>query len=124
MDRVIAVCLIVLLGLFAPAAGGSMRVCVASWMVASVGDDDCCSDCGADHGEHAPCCVELAKLPDAQPPAPMPVPPDVPVLELAWQPVVLLGETLVERQPVELPASIRGPTSASARRSLLAIWRL
>ncbi|GAA5481760.1 hypothetical protein [Haloferula sargassicola] len=123
MSRIVAMCLIFLLGLFAPAAGGSVRVCVASWMVASV-DDDCCSNCGSDHGEHAPCCVELAKLPDAQPPAPMPVPPDVPVLELDWQPVVVLRETIEVPQSVDRPCPIRGPTSDSARRSLLAIWRL
>ena len=122
--QVIAVLLLLCLGLSAPAAGGSVRVCVAALMAAQVEDPDCCDDCGSSDDEHAPCCVELKKLPDAQSPAPMPVVPDVPVIDLGWQRILVVPESGIQAARVDRMRPIRGPTSAASRRAMMAIWRL
>lgn len=124
MHQVIALLLLLTVGLSAPAAGGSVRVCLAALIQLQVQDPDCCGDCGGPHGERAPCCVELEKLPDAQTPSPMPAAPDVPVVDLGWQAVVAVSDLGARTIGIAPATPIRGPTSASSRRAMLAIWRL
>jgi hypothetical protein len=127
MHQVIALLLLLTLGLSAPAGGGPLRVCLAALIQAQVQDSDCCGDCGdcgVTHGEKAPCCVELEKLPDAQTPSPMPVAPDAPVVDLGWQAVMVVPDLDTFTDRIEPATPIRGPTSASSRRAMLAIWRL
>ncbi|MBB5349975.1 hypothetical protein HNR46_000196 [Haloferula luteola] len=93
-------------------------------MPSSAEKSDCCDGCDEAQQKHAPCCMKLEKLPDAQSPAPMPIVPMAPMVDLGWQGILWLPEAI---QPVTLSAaaaSIRGPTPRPYRRAMLAIWRL
>ena len=124
MRRLLACLLLVGLGFSLPAAGGSSCICLATLLRASVETSDCCDDCGGSQQETTPCCVELAELPDAQSPAPMPVIPTMPVFDLGWIASVPPLETADAADPVERFERIRGPTTALSRRAILAVWRL
>lgn len=129
--RSVLTCLLVLcFGLSMPAVGGPVCLCIASLFTA---EEDCCGCCGSggccdgtsEEGEGGSCCVKLDELPDASAPEPMASAPETPVRDLVGEvasPSRLLFRFIEE--PEADDDRIRGPTSGSARRAVLAIWRL
>lgn len=132
----IALLLLASLGLMIPTAISPIRVCrlestvylggIKSFGVVSKTDGiwklKCCAECGEEDGEHAPCCVELQKLPDApEPSAPVGLPP---VLAVEPNDFLVGIECHVEELTEVFSAAepIRGPTSGGTRRALLGVW--
>lgn len=128
MRNFLAIFLLVCLGVLIPVAASPMRVCLLEGGIITSGlgshQPECCTDCGRDAGEPAPCCVELEKLPDLLAPQP---PLEVVAAVLAEIPLwdylaPLERELSCEVAPLSEP--ICGPISPAAHRAVLGIWRL
>jgi hypothetical protein len=125
MRKILAAFLLVCLGILLPLAASPLRFCLMQggaydFLSAS---QECCTDC-QQGSEPAPCCVELEKLPDISPPlGPLEVPPAV-LVELGEisHPVSVRVLQPPHHAPVMPP--IRGPTTPSAFRAVIGIWRL
>lgn len=123
MRKVLASFLLMCLGVLIPVAASPMRICLLDGGIlaaGSVSQSGCC-DC---EDQHAPCCVELEKLPELfVPQAAVELPPAV-VAELPLWPCARLFASELPRESCRFSEPIRGPDSPGAHRAVLGIWRL
>lgn len=123
MRRLWACLLLLCVGIALPAVGGHAHICLAEWIANTPHHGDCCCDEGGNRPEKSECCIELERLPDGLQPAPQPVVPPAPVLDLnlleTWPP----QERIVSPGRGGQAERIRGPAPPSVRRALLAVWR-
>lgn len=133
MRRFLSALLLLFIGVMAPLAGTTVKVCLLDGSIrgsgltaeakASASQTKCCGDCG--EKEHEECCAVLEQLPDSTPPAsPWELPPavamDLPPAVMA--PVVKVIEITTSTYRPDVP--IRGPDSPAAFRAKLAVWRI
>jgi hypothetical protein len=125
MRTMVACLLLACVGLSVPAAGGPVCVCLISMIFTGQDCGDCCDD-GGDAGRcDGGCWVEFEKIPEAPVEKPMPDVPTAPVTQVAPLAVPAPPRMLRNLEgPASNPSSIRGPTPASIRQAILAIWRL
>jgi hypothetical protein len=125
--QVLAMLLLTCLGLMLPAAAVPVRLCLLDFTLFScsvVEDGKCCPDCEQGETEPASCCLDLEGLPDASSPDPSIELPQMIGSDLSNP---LCGLQLAEtgdRTPFRPSAPIRGPSSPSAHRAVLGIWRI
>jgi hypothetical protein len=121
LAALLLLCVVILI----PASASPVRICLLDlkWKFAQV-DSKCCPDCQRENEQPDPCCVDLKELPDSGvPQLPVELPPvvitDLPAdLPAALVMIRICAETFAVSTP------IRGPTSPSAHRAVLGIWRL
>ena len=125
MRRLLAALLLFCVGMLIPASATPVRVCFLEFELSSLKQDSaCCDDCSQGTDRPDTCCYDLEKLPDSLAPGiavevPAAVVTDVLV---AWCPALVMTSAASDRFPVSAP--IRGPTSPTAPRAVLGIWRL
>lgn len=125
MRKVLAAFLLFCVGIMVSTSAAPVRICLLdSSLESGSGSSKCCKDCRKDTEKPDVCCHDLEQLPDAPVPQdPVVLPPAV----VADLPPVLfvspvLTEVCLEKFSVSEP--IRGPTSPTAHRAVLGIWRL
>lgn len=140
MRQLVSMLLLLCFGMFIPAVGMPLNICLMeSGMVrsgfqsceeATESNDsgNCCSESG--HKEETPkdppCCFETGTMPDGMPPGlPLRIaPPLFTILEL---PEFLLNpfeaSEIAETTKI-LPQAVPRPDTSSERRALLSIWRI
>jgi len=127
MRRVIATFLLVCLGIMLPTAASPVRICFLQEQIitANVGpDSSCCPDCTKETHDSTPCCVDLETMPDAATPQPSIERP--PIISISICENAILGPLSItyDRKSSLLPQRVWGPTSPTAHRAVLGIWRL
>lgn len=125
--KVIAVFLLACFGILLPSAASPLRVCLLEQrlLIAEVSSDaNCCSDCNRETDKRSPCCMDLEALPDASAPQPSIELPPVIITDIPVAAIPPLMPMDLGRWIDSPPRTIRGPTSPSAYRAVLSIWRL
>lgn len=140
MRRLVSTLLLFCFGMFIPAVGMPLNICLAdSGMVRpsfqSCGEvaegepsGKCCSDGG--HKEESPqappCCFETGTMPDGMPPGlPLKIaPPLFTVLEFPEFQLNTFETPEAAKTQRILPHTVPRPDTSSERRALLSIWRI
>lgn len=139
MRRLVSTLLLLCFGMFIPAVGMPLNICLTeSGMVRSgfqsceetesTTSGKCCSDSG--HKEEAPkdppCCFETGTMPDGMPSGlPLKIaPPLFTILELPEFLLNPFGPSEIAETTKILPQAVPRPDTSSERRALLSIWRI
>ena len=126
MRKLLSVLLLICVGILIPASASPVRICFLEFGLNShQADSKCCPDCSQGTEQPDSCCHDLGELPESQAPQlpvglPAAVIADVPA-GLGPSPVTIAR---ISRGYFPVSAPIRGPTSPTAYRAVLGIWRL
>lgn len=125
----VAMLLLACFGILVPLSASPVRVCLLDVAAGSlqVGHDagkKCCAECTRESETPDPCCVDVEDLPDSTPPQSSFELPPVVLTDLAeFSDLSALREE-IPSEVFSHSEPIRGPTSPSAFRAVLGIWRL
>jgi hypothetical protein len=125
MRKMLAVLLLFCVGIMIPTSASPVRICLLELHLdTSSTETKCCPDCSRETEQPEPCCHDLEELPDA--PAPQ-SPTELPAVVLVDLPAAICPSPMVAEGDsgcFSVSEPIRGPTSPTAYRAVLGIWRL
>jgi hypothetical protein len=131
MRRTVAILLLACFGILVPLSASPVRVCfldadaaAGSLMIGQNAGKDCCDGCTRESETPDPCCLDVEELPDSTPPQSSFELPPVVLTDLTELPGSLALREEIPSEVFSPSEPIRGPTSPSAFRAVLGIWRL